>query len=50
MHRYPSATNEIGIAFSPKVKVTTTDLLKPSLTGLLSKVMLDVKDMYAIRN
>ena len=34
----PSATNEIGIAFLPKVKVTTTDMLKPSVTGLLSKV------------
>ena len=34
----PSATNEIGIAFSPNVKVTTTDMLKPTLTGLLSKV------------
>ena len=38
LHKYPSAINEIGIAFSPNVKVTTTDMLKPTLTGLLSKV------------
>ena len=38
LHKYPSATNEIGIAFSPNVKVTTTDMLKPTVSGLLSKV------------
>ena len=46
----PSATNEIGIAFSPNVKVTTTDMLKPTLTGLLSKVVFGNLENSSLRS
>ena len=38
LNEFPAAQTEIDIAFSSKVKVTTTDMMKPTLSGFLSKV------------
>ena len=38
LNKFPSANTEIDIAFSSKVKVTTTEMMKPTLSGFLSKV------------
>ena len=38
LNKFPNGNTEIDIAFSSKVKVTTTEMMKPTLSGFLSKV------------
>ena len=38
LNKFSDAETEIDITFSPKVRVTRTEMMKPTLTGFLAEV------------